>query len=118
MPTFAELLNSSQRKRRTAMPSGGARVNAGRRMTDLRSLNISDVGVAFDEPVEYCAEGLVVTQCGACGAVSWEPYHVRITPIEPVERQSNGEIYEHWPTLATVQMDGRVAKHSRTCPNR
>ena len=40
------------------MPSGGARVNAGRRMTDLRSLNISDVGVAFDEPVEYCAEGL------------------------------------------------------------
>ena len=87
-------------------------------MTDLRSLKISDVGVAFDEPVEYCAEGLVVTQCGACGAVSWEPYHVRVTYIAPLLCRSTGEIYEHWPTPATVQMDGRVAKHSRGCPNR
>lgn len=98
------------------MPRGGARANAGRRATDLRSLDIGDVGVAFDEPVEYCAEGLVITQCGACGAVGWEPYHVRITPIAPLPQPDGSG--EHFPTLATVAMPAREAKHSRACPNR
>ena len=95
---------------------GGAQPGAGRPAVDLRSLDIGAVGLEFGEPVEYCAEGLVITKCGGCGAVSWEPYHVRVTPIEPVERQSNGDVYEHWPTLATVQMPGRVAKHGKKCP--
>ena len=98
------------------MPSGGARVNAGRRATDLRSLNISDVGVAFSEPAECRTDGLTVTQCLVCGAVSWEPYTVTVTAIEPLPQpDGNGE---YFPALATVQMDGRVAKHSRGCPNR
>lgn len=94
---------------------GGAQPGAGRPAVDLRSLDISDVGVAFDQPVEYTAEGLVITKCGACGAVGWEPYHVRVSPIEPLPQPNgNGEC---WPTLATVQMPGRVAKHGKQCPN-
>lgn len=93
---------------------GGTRPNAGRPMTDLRMLDISNVGIAFDQPVEYCAEGLVVTQCGACGAVSWEPYHVRVSPIEPQLGDGDG----FGITLATVQMAGRQAKHHKNCINK
>lgn len=84
-------------------------------MTDLRSLSISDIGVTFDQPVEYTSE-IIVTQCGSCGAVHWEPYHVVVTATEPLPTpDKDGFLY---PVLATVQMLGREAKHSKNCPNK
>lgn len=97
------------------MPSGGQRANAGRRATDLRSLTIRDIGVSFDQPVEYASE-IIVTQCGSCGAIHWEPYHVVVTSTEPLPKpDKDGFLY---PVLATVSMPGRKAKHHRDCPNK
>lgn len=96
------------------MPSGGRRANAGRRATDLRSLDISAVGVDFGEPVEYAAE-VIITQCGSCGAVHWEPFAVVVTATTEREPDAEGFRYH---VLAKVQMAGREAKHSRTCPNK
>lgn len=95
--------------------NGGKRANAGRRATDLRSLSISDIGVSFDQPVEYASE-VIVTQCGSCGAIQWEPYSVVVTATDPLpEPDNDGFLY---PVLATVAMPGRKAKHRRGCPNK
>ena len=91
-------------------------MNAGRIMTDLRSLNISDFGIVLSEPAECHTDGLTVTKCLVCGAVSWEPYTVTVTAIEPLPQpDSNGE---YFPALATVKLPVRAAKHSKSCPNK
>lgn len=93
---------------------GGRRANAGRRTTDLRSLDIGDTGIDFNEPVEYTAD-VTITLCGSCNAVSWQPYTVIASAITAQPPDEHGFCY---PVLATVQMPGRVAKHSRNCPNK
>lgn len=89
-------------------------MNAGRRATDLRSLNISDVGIDFGEPVEYAAD-VVITQCGSCGAVHWESFNVVVSATTEREPDEDGFRYH---ILATVAMPGRTAKHRLGCPNK
>lgn len=84
--------------------------NAGRPATDLRSLDIGDVGVEFGEPVTYHAD-LTVVRC-SCGAVGWEPYTVTVRRATEREPDANGDAFH---VLASVEMAGRQMKHRKRC---
>lgn len=90
---------------------GGRREGAGPPLSKLTTLDITDIGVEFDQPVTYHAD-VTVTAC-SCGRVGWETYRVTVRGAWQAEPDGSGD---HYPVLAVVEMPGSEIKHARGCP--
>lgn len=95
------------------MSHGGHRPGAGRPRSDLRGLDISDIGIEFDQPVTHVADSISVEKCGVCGAVGWGPYSVTVQALERSDEPDEQGNYFH--VLADVQMPGCEIKHRKLC---
>ena len=91
---------------------GGKRPGSGRPPANLRHLDISNIGLEFNEPVIYTSD--VTAEKCSCGRMGWSDYSVTVTAAtwhdEPDE-QGN-----HYPVLATVTMGGQPLRHTKDCP--
>lgn len=91
---------------------GGKRPGSGRPPVNLRMLDISNIGIEFDEPVTYTAD-ITIEKCGQCGRMGWEAFTVTVKAAEKrSEPDINGDFF---PILASVEMAGQLLRHKKNC---
>lgn len=91
---------------------GGKRPGSGRPPVNLRQLDISAIGIDFDEPVTYTAD-ITIERC-SCSRMGWSDYTVTVTAA--TRRDEPDEHGNHYPVLATVTMGGQPLRHTKDCP--
>lgn len=92
---------------------GGRRPNAGPPFSSLRNLDISAIGIEFDEPVTYSAD-ITIEKCAECGRMGWSSCRVVVQAMTP--RAEPGEDVSHYPILASVLLPGQPLRHKKECP--